>query len=84
MGVKQVAMTNISDWALIGATRRKSRCANTQARQCNLIERIMHSTVPGVRVLYDFGLPVETLYYDVYRNNGTFLVDVILRNGFQF
>ena len=75
MGVKQVAMTNGFrlglDWS--NPPENIDVQALTQARQCEF-DRTDNTlrTVPGVRILYDFGLPVETLYYDVYRNKWYF------------
>lgn len=45
----------------------------TQARQCEF-DRTDNAlrTVPGVRVLLNFGSPIETLYYDVYRKKWYF------------
>ena len=75
MGVKQVAITNGFrlglDWS--NPPENIDIQALTQARQCEF-DRTDNAlrTVPGFRVLYDFGLPVETLYYDVYRNKWYF------------
>lgn len=75
MGVKQVATTNGFrlglDWS--NPPENIDMQALTQARQCEF-DRTDNAlrTVPGVRVLYDFGLPIETLYYDVYRKRWYF------------
>jgi hypothetical protein len=75
MGVKQVAMTNGFrlglDWS--NPPENIDVQALTQARQCEF-DRTDNTlrTVPGVRIMYDFGQPVETLYYDVYRNKWYF------------
>lgn len=75
MGVKQVATTNGFrlglDWS--NPPENIDVQALTQAQQCEF-DRTDNAlrTVPGVRVLYDFGLPIETLYHDVYRNKWYF------------
>lgn len=78
MGVKQVATTNGFrlglDWS--NPPENIDMQALTQAQQCEF-DRTDNAlrTVPGIRVLYDFGLPIETLYYDVYRNKWYFSSD---------
>ena len=75
MGVKQVATTNGFrlglDWS--NPPENIDVQALTQAQQCEF-DRTDNAlrTVPGIRVLYDFGLPIETLYHDVYRNKWYF------------